>query len=87
MLASIFTIFAKKIRSISRQSDLARAKDGGPVHHSDGYPSYCINNIKSYTVFLNVFACILYVSPSMGVRFNGDWSARGLTFYVANRKR
>ena len=22
----------------------------------------------------------------MGVRFNGDWSARGLTFYVANKK-
>jgi len=29
----------------------------------------------------------MHVADLMGVRFNGDWSALGLTFYVANRER
>ena len=43
--------------------------------------------VKRDTIYLNVFASILHVTALLGVRFNGDWSALGLTFYVANRER
>nr|AOE06759.1 hypothetical protein [uncultured bacterium] len=55
------------------------------VFHRFCAPSRQFTYVKSYTISLYVFALILHVTGLLGVRFNGDWSALGLTFNVANR--
>jgi len=75
----------EKSNCVIYQECRAKAKKFTMVFHRFCALSRQFTYVKSYTIFLNVFALILHVTGLLGVRFNGDWSALGLTFNVANR--
>ena len=77
----------EKSNCVIYQECRAEAKKFTMLFHQFCAPFRQFNYFKSFTIFLNVFASILDVTGLLGVRCNGDWSALGLTFYVANRER